>query len=232
MVEFNGNGRAQNSAGAAPENAVLLVHRTTIWRDCFALSLESARFTVLQYPTIAAWLDVRGGSQRPGLAVICEPAQKDATMVVRLAKEMPTIIIDDGTADLDYERFLNEGVRGIIPNDTPFNIALNAIHVVTAGGTFVPAELLARKRPNPDFGGMLTTRQLEIVEALRQGKANKQIAHELNLCESTVKVHIHKIMRRLDARNRTEIAVLANELLEIARNSGNSHELQSMPPQT
>jgi DNA-binding CsgD family transcriptional regulator len=39
-----------------------------------------------------------------------------------------------------------------------------------------------------------------------------------------VKVHIRQIMRKLDAKNRTEIAVLANELREISRNS--DHEEQ------
>ncbi len=38
------------------------------------------------------------------------------------------------------------------------------------------------------------------------GKANKIIAFELNLCESTVKVHVRSIMRKLQARNRTEVA--------------------------
>jgi DNA-binding NarL/FixJ family response regulator len=53
---------------------------------------------------------------------------------------------------------------------------------------------------------MFTAREADVVEALRQGKANKIIAYELNLCESTVKVHIRSIMRKLKATNRTEVA--------------------------
>jgi DNA-binding NarL/FixJ family response regulator len=47
---------------------------------------------------------------------------------------------------------------------------------------------------------------------LRQGKANKQIAYELNMREGTVKVHIRNIMRKLKAKNRTEVAILASGL--------------------
>jgi DNA-binding NarL/FixJ family response regulator len=48
------------------------------------------------------------------------------------------------------------------------------------------------------------------VEALRRGKANKIIAYELNMRESTVKVHVRNIMKKLKAKNRTEVAFLTN----------------------
>ncbi|MBS7739701.1 MAG: response regulator transcription factor [Chelatococcus sp.] len=59
---------------------------------------------------------------------------------------------------------------------------------------------------------LFTVRQAAVVGALRQGKANKRIAYELNMQESTVKVHVRNIMRKLKAKNRTEVAVLTHEL--------------------
>ncbi len=53
---------------------------------------------------------------------------------------------------------------------------------------------------------MFTARQAAVIEALRRGKANKIIAYELSMCESTVKVHIRNIMKKLNATNRTEVA--------------------------
>lgn len=41
---------------------------------------------------------------------------------------------------------------------------------------------------------------------------NKLIAYELNMCESTVKVHVRTIMKKLKARNRTEVAFLTQSL--------------------
>jgi DNA-binding NarL/FixJ family response regulator len=55
-------------------------------------------------------------------------------------------------------------------------------------------------------GTLFTPRQWMVAEALRQGKANKVIARELDICENTVKVHIRVIMRKLNVRNRTEAA--------------------------
>ena len=53
-------------------------------------------------------------------------------------------------------------------------------------------------------------RQLQVLERLKQGKQNKIIAYELGMCESTVKVHIRIIMRKLNARNRTQVVLLTN----------------------
>ena len=60
---------------------------------------------------------------------------------------------------------------------------------------------------------MFTRRQVAVIDALRKGKANKIIAYELNMCESTVKVHVRNIMKKLNAKNRTEVAYLASGLL-------------------
>ena len=51
------------------------------------------------------------------------------------------------------------------------------------------------------------------MDALRRGKANKIIAYELNLRESTVKVHVRNIMKKLKATNRTEVAFKIRDLL-------------------
>jgi predicted transcriptional regulator len=55
---------------------------------------------------------------------------------------------------------------------------------------------------------------MKVVEEIRLGKANKQIAYELNMSEHTVKVHLRHIMRKLKARNRTEVAVLSGDFFE------------------
>ena len=52
----------------------------------------------------------------------------------------------------------------------------------------------------------------KILHELRRGKANKIIAYDLNLCQSTVKVHIRNIMKKVGATNRTEVAYKLREL--------------------
>lgn len=62
-------------------------------------------------------------------------------------------------------------------------------------------------------GRPLTSRQAAVLALLREGKPNKIIAHELNVSENTVKVHISGIMRRLGVTNRTQAALTAQHRL-------------------
>jgi DNA-binding NarL/FixJ family response regulator len=52
----------------------------------------------------------------------------------------------------------------------------------------------------------LSPRQLDIAKLIADGFANKRIAHELCIAETTVEVHVKGILRRLGVKNRTEIA--------------------------
>jgi DNA-binding NarL/FixJ family response regulator len=116
---------------------------------------------------------------------------------------------------------LEQGASGFIPMTMSLNVVSEAIRLVQAGGLYVPASsLLAANRPHESKGAEgasglsgLTTRQLAVLEAVRRGKANKIIAYELNMCESTVKVHLRNIMKKLRARNRTEAAFMIHEAM-------------------
>ena len=87
---------------------------------------------------------------------------------------------------------------------------------VLAGGTYVPPDCLLATDPlglpastTLSRLHILTSRELSVVRAIQQGKSNKVIAYELNMCESTVKVHMRRIMKKLKAKNRTEVAMVA-----------------------
>lgn len=58
----------------------------------------------------------------------------------------------------------------------------------------------------------LTPREQELIVLIRRGLQNKEIAKELNICESTVHAHITNIMRKCKLHNRTQIAVTFHEL--------------------
>ena len=94
-----------------------------------------------------------------------------------------------------------------------------AIRYVLAGGVFVPASsVLSSKRPetagtqDASWQDNFTTKQVAVIEGIRRGKPNKVIAYELNMCESTVKVHVRNVMKKLKARNRTELAFKATKV--------------------
>jgi DNA-binding NarL/FixJ family response regulator len=54
----------------------------------------------------------------------------------------------------------------------------------------------------------LSQLELQVLERLRQGKTYKTIAHELNMSESTVELHIRHSLERIDAGNRSELLLL------------------------
>ena len=116
---------------------------------------------------------------------------------------------------------LKGGARGYIPTSVTLNVALEAMRLVEAGGTFAPTSIFLDAKPPSALTAAqydvckktaFTARQLAVLVALRRGKANKQIAYELNMREGTVKVHVRHIMKKLQARNRTEVAILANDM--------------------
>ena len=102
------------------------------------------------------------------------------------------------------------------------DVAIEALWLVQAGGQFLPATCIIglprfrptdRAKPLPArSNGLFTARQAAVVKALCQGKANKIIAYELKMKESTVKVHVRNIMKKLKAKNRTEVAYITNQL--------------------
>lgn len=115
---------------------------------------------------------------------------------------------------------LKVGAHGFVPTRTTgIPMAIAAIRFVIAGGTFAPLDMLLSSRAEraPEIadtarGSGLTSRQMAVLSHLQQGKANKIIAYELSVSESTVKVHVRNIMRKMGATNRTQAAYKAQKL--------------------
>jgi len=102
-------------------------------------------------------------------------------------------------------------------------LAIAAFRLIGAGGTFIPTDALHTATTKTDTGSEfghpslpeeleLTLRELSVVDLMCEGKPNKVIAGRLNLQESTVKVHVRNILRKLNAANRTQAAFVAHRL--------------------
>ncbi|MET0310148.1 MAG: LuxR C-terminal-related transcriptional regulator [Sphingomonas sp.] len=55
----------------------------------------------------------------------------------------------------------------------------------------------------------LTPTQIKVMRGVHSGQLNKQIAFELGIAEATVKAHMTALMRKLNVRNRTQVAIAA-----------------------
>jgi len=76
-------------------------------------------------------------------------------------------------------------------------------------------EATAQDMPPPISGAMLaqlTPTQLKVMRGVHSGLLNKQIAYDLGIAEATVKAHMTVLMRKLNVRNRTQVAIVAQAL--------------------
>jgi DNA-binding NarL/FixJ family response regulator len=218
----------------APLLTVVLIENRLFVRDCIARTLKLYfEFNVVSFPSVANWIEA-GDGVAASLILWCLSGQNDPqmqqeiTLLAPRQKGVPIILVSDAE-DLDHIVYaLNEGARGYIPTSVSLEVAIEAMYLVNAGGTYVPASsLVAAHRSSQEPGipkrlGIFTARQAAVVEALRKGKANKIIAYELNMRESTVKVHVRSIMKKLKAKNRTEVAFLTNGLFSGEANTADS----------
>jgi DNA-binding NarL/FixJ family response regulator len=110
-------------------------------------------------------------------------------------------------------------MQGLFPKTLSTKAFLQGIYQVLAGEKFVPDQkaLIAlissandMPRKSPDFYH-LTAREKEVIGFLAKGATNKDIARALDLQIVTVKLHVRGICRKLEAKNRTQAALIAIE---------------------
>ncbi len=93
---------------------------------------------------------------------------------------------------------------GILPADASADELCAAIHALSQGLVVGTSELLFEIESEPRSEGPLSERELEVLNLLSKGLANKQIAVELGISEHTVKFHVSSIYTKLNVTNRTE----------------------------
>jgi len=97
------------------------------------------------------------------------------------------------------------------PLSSQFEAGLAILRLMLCEQQYLPAELVELKAPSLPFDvsfdvakSTLTRREWEILSLVSSGRQNKIIAHELELSEHTVKLHLHHVLSKLKVKNRTE----------------------------
>lgn len=129
------------------------------------------------------------------------------------ANEQKPVGIISGTAPVSVaEAALEAGAAGFLPKTMAAKSLLNAVRFMAAGETFAPVSFMAqRNEEEHEFDKLLSPREKEVLKGLSDGKANKEIARDLDLREVTVKLHVKTLSKKLNARNRTHAAMIAKE---------------------
>jgi DNA-binding NarL/FixJ family response regulator len=207
---------------------IALVDARNLLRECLSQYMNSYRnFSAVGYATLDDFIVGENGKNNTHV-VLYAAAHTDQRLsdnMLRIRDECRrcSIVVLVETFDAQSVRkLLQQGVRAVVPTTFAPKVFLEVISLVLSGGIFVPSDCFigitqcTSPKPAPSGYG-LTNREEEIVSHLRAGKANKQIAFDLGVSLGTVKVHVHNIMKKLDAHSRTQI--LAHPNLAIA-NSG------------
>jgi len=141
----------------------------------------------------------------------------DVMQRLATARSRPKIILltagmDDGQV-LAADRLAPEGM--VLKTSDPTHL-LECMDAVVAGKQWIDPELASqaqRARERASSAPSLTPRERELIDLVRQGLRNRDIAAELGVTEGTVKVYLHGIFEKLGVDNRTELAMRAAELL-------------------
>ncbi len=176
-------------------------------------SIESAHETVRSLPGIEIiLLDL----SLPGTAGF------DGLMLLRSSFPRIPIMIVSG---LDDPKIVQEAIRlgaaGFVPKSVDKATLAEGLSEVLSGSVFVPADLeqnLSDATTATEANDIanriadLTPAQMRVLQLLRHGRLNKQIAYDLGVSETTVKAHVSEILRKLNVVSRTQAVIATTQL--------------------
>lgn len=139
-----------------------------------------------------------------------DPATRDARVLILTT-------FDD---DADILAAVRVGAAGYLLKDTPSEELRRAVHTVAGGGNLLSPQITRRvmehladssaaASPHPRLGE-LTERELAVLTRIAHGDSNAEIAAALCISPATARTYVSRILAKLDARDRTELAVIAH----------------------
>jgi two-component system nitrate/nitrite response regulator NarL len=111
------------------------------------------------------------------------------------------------------EDALEAGAAGFVPKSLPAKSMINAVRFMVMGEQFAPLDFMtaAEEKVTNPLAEKLTARELSVLKGLTEGKSNKEITRDLDIQESTVKLHVKTLYRKIGAANRTQAAIITRE---------------------
>lgn len=208
---------------------VLLVDDHTLFRSGIRLLLQAQpdfeivgeaadgldavkRARQLQPDVVLLDLNLPGLSGLEALPLIGEDAPNSAVLVLTVSEEAQELVAA-----------LQAGARGYLLKNIDADVLTSSIRKAARGEDVIAeamtAKLVAQVRnrtapPAATGNGereKLTPREREILQSLARGESNKEIARHFDLAESTVKIHVQNILKKLHLNSRVQAAVFAVE---------------------
>jgi DNA-binding NarL/FixJ family response regulator len=211
------------------------VNKQQLTRECFGEQL-AMHLPELKLEAVASARELQEMAEVRSLALVVlhthgasvtnPDVAEELSLIAQVAPSEPLAVLSDLDSIDEIAAAFELGVRGYVPTHVPIRQAVAAIRLVGHGATYIPSCVLSStmppkeqespSQPRDDHGHAIgfSPRQRQILEGLWQGKQNKMIAFDLRMSESTVKVHIRSIMKKLNARNRTQVVLLTQKIMK------------------
>jgi DNA-binding NarL/FixJ family response regulator len=154
------------------------------------------------------------------------PVMDGVTATREICRQFPDVnilVLTTFDDDTYVAAAIESGAKGYLLKDTPSEEIADAIRAVDRGYTHLAPGMMAKVmsgRTNnaqislPPEIAALTPRELEVLKAIATGANNREIAQALYISEGTVKNHVTNLLNRLNLRDRTQAAILANTYFE------------------
>lgn len=228
-----------NIAPSAVRVEIAIVDRRSLWRQILAETLAAAwpdvSFRTVDTQSVETPIEegavgavvLLGGR---GLAGNDE-LRDDLRRITSASPATPILVVTDSVETADVAIAISAGAKGYLVSDVTREILIQSLRLLMIGGTAFPAiapagglinnvssntlplSVVGEREASTSRVELFTPKEREVLSGLSEGKPNKIIAYELDICETTVKVHMRHIMRKLGVTNRTHAALLANEML-------------------
>ncbi len=159
------------------------------------------------------------------------PIMDGVTATQEICRQFPQInilVLTTFDDDTYVAKAIDAGAKGYLLKDTPSEEIAAAIRAVDRGYTHLAPGMMQKimsgrgervETPLPQALADLTPRELEVLKLIATGANNREIASSLYISEGTVKNHVTNLLNRLNVRDRTQAAILANTYFE----SGTNH---------
>jgi DNA-binding NarL/FixJ family response regulator len=202
---------------------ILIVDDHPLFREALesAVRMERPQCEIFEATTIEEALSVLSKEKNIdlGLFDLFLPGTSGLSGLVRVRAAHPhlPIMVVSGHEDPRIVRdMLSIGVAGFVSKATSKSELAHAIKEVLNGSVFLPERFRDLSQPQQseiERRDMLrrlqdlTPQQLRVLDMIRAGLQNKQIAFELSVAETTVKAHVSEILRKLNVYSRTKAAI-------------------------
>lgn len=141
------------------------------------------------------------------------PDARGLDALARYAREFPQVarvLISGESVDArTVQGALAAGASGFIPKTLGVGEMVAALRCVLDGGVYAPSDAVPRAETGLEG---LSLRQIEVLQMMLRGNANKQIAQELGIAERTVKAHLTRVFDALGVNTRVQAAMAAQRL--------------------